>query len=112
MEISKEQVAELKKRYGDVYQQSLDFQDGDGNPLSVEFVYRKPRVSDIEAYQKAAPKSGMVANQNLMQTVIVHPEPASVMAQVVDFPNAIGRFVEDSLVPFFGANVVARSTRL
>jgi hypothetical protein len=109
---TEEVIAKVKKERGDVYFGELSFFDKSDTPHSVEFLFRKPVVSDIEVYQKAATKSPSVAQENLLRSVIVYPESATVIDQIRDYPSAVAGFVESEISPFFGANVRSASRKV
>jgi hypothetical protein len=110
--IEKAQIEELKKKHGEIYEGAVSFNDEDGKFHEVEFVYRKPRTADIEAHAKAAGRNPITANLNLIQSLIVHPEPGPVIEAVREYPAAYGRFVDEAVSPFFGANATVRSRKL
>jgi hypothetical protein len=53
-----------------------------------------------------------VANLNLIQSLILHPEPGPVIEEIKEYPAAYGRFVDEAVSPFFGANVTIKSKKL
>jgi hypothetical protein len=53
-----------------------------------------------------------VASLNLIQSLIIHPEPGPVIAAIREYPSAYAKFVDEALVPFFGANVTVKSKKL
>jgi hypothetical protein len=113
MEIKQEELEQLKKQYPcGIYEGSAGFTDDGGTCRSVEFLYRKPTTADVEAHAKSSQRSPIVANVNLLQSLIVYPQAAQVIEQIRDCPVACGRFVEDAVFPFFGANVTVKSKRL
>jgi hypothetical protein len=112
MKIGKEQIEELKKTRGVVYEGAVAFNDDEGGFHEVEFVWRRPRTADIEAHAKAASRNPIIANLNLIQSLIVHPEPGPVIEAVREYPAAYGRFVDEAASPFFGANATVRSRKL
>jgi hypothetical protein len=111
--IEKAQIEELKKKHGEIYEGEIRFSDSENNTRSVEFIFRRPKTSDVEAYAKNAQTVGFVTgNLNLLQSLVVYPEPASVVESVREFPNAYGKFVETVVQPFFGSAVEARGRKL
>jgi hypothetical protein len=112
MKIEKAKIDELKQAHSEIFEGAISFNDSDGTLHSVEFVFRKPTIADMEAYSKAAQKNPITANLNLVQSLIVHPEPGPVIAQIGAYPAAYGKFVDDVISPFFGANVAARGKKL
>jgi hypothetical protein len=113
MEIKQEELEQLKKRYpSGIYEGSVGFSDDLETYREVAFLYRKPATADVEAHAKSSQRSPIVANINLLQSLIVYPAAQSVIEQIRDYPVACGRFVEDAVFPFFGSNVTVRSKRL
>ena len=95
-----------------IFEGAIDFTTTENTTEQVEFIYRKPVIADMESYSKAAQKNPITANLNLIQSLIVHPEPAPIITQLRDYPAAYSRFVDDVISPFFGANVAVRSRKL
>jgi hypothetical protein len=109
--IEKARIEELKKKHGEIYEGAVSFSDENGKFHEVEFACRKPRTADIEAHAKAAGRNPVTANLNLIQSLIVHPEPGPVIEAVREYPAACGRFVDGAASPFFGASATARSRK-
>ena len=108
-----EKIDQLKTRYPEgIYEGEISFNDDENKFHIVEFIYRKPTTADIESHAKAAQKNPIVANLNLIQSLIVFPEPGPIIESMREYPAAYGRFVEEALVPFFGANVTVKSKKL
>ena len=113
MKIEQAQIDELKKKHGPVYEGTISFTDADDKPHSVEFIFREPKTVDVEAYSKNSQTVGVITgNLNLIQSLIVHPDPASVIDRIRDYPNAYGRFIEAVIQPFFGANAAVHKRKL
>lgn len=113
MELEKAKIEELKAKYPQgIYEGQISFTTNEDVLETVEFIYRKPVLADMEAYSKAAQKNAITANLNLIQSLIVHPEPAPVIARLREYPAAYSRFVDDVISPFFGANVAVKSRKL
>jgi hypothetical protein len=113
MKIEKEQLEQLKQQHpGGVFEGSIDFSDEDDNYHEVEFLYRKPTTADIEAFSKASQRNPVIANLNLVQSLIILPAPGSVISQIREYPSAYGRFVDEAVMPFFGGNVTVRRQKL
>lgn len=113
MELEKAKIEELKAKYPQgIYEGQISFTTNEDVLETVEFIYRKPVLADMEAYSKAAQKNAITANLNLIQSLIVAPEPALVIAKLRDYPAAYSRFVDDVISPFFGANVAVKSRKL
>lgn len=111
--MDKEKIEQLKNKYPEgIYEGKISFSDVEGKFHEVDFIYRVPVMSDMESFSKSAQKSVMVANLNLLQSLIVHPDPASIVNSIQDFPLAYAKFVEDAVIPFFGANPTFRGRKL
>jgi hypothetical protein len=113
MKIEKTQVEELKQKHGEIYEGAISFEDADGKAHSAEFIFREPKTADVEAYSKNAQTVGVVAgNLNLIQSLVVYPDPAGVINEIREYPNAYGKFIEAVIQPFFGSNTVAQKRKL
>jgi hypothetical protein len=113
MKLEKEKIEELKQKYPQgIYEGSISFVDETGKQQTIEFVYRQPVVADMEAFQKTAGKNMFVAQINLVQAVVVYPEPHSVIGQLRMYPIAVGQFVDQAIGPFFGAGADIKTTKL
>jgi len=111
--MNKEKIEELKKKYPEgIYKGEISFTDEENNFHKVEFVYRKPTMADAESHTKSAQKNPIVASINLVQSLIVYPEPGPVMEEFQKYPAAAGRFVDEAISPFFGANVLTQTEKL
>lgn len=109
----KEVSEKVKKERGEVYFGEIGFDDKEGKSHQVEFLFRRPLVADIEAYQKSVQKSPFVAQENLLRSLIVYPAQADeVLGPLHDYPTPIGQFVDAELSPFFGANARTGSHKL
>jgi hypothetical protein len=111
-ELNQEKIEQLKARYGGIYEGEITFNDDGDNFHRVEFIWRRPTTADIESHAKAAQKNPIVANLNLIQSLIVHPEPGPVIAEIREYPAAYGRFCEEAIIPFFGANIAVKTKKL
>jgi hypothetical protein len=113
MKIEKAKLDELKAaRPGGIFEGAISFTDDENTLHEVEFVYRKPTTADMESYTKSSQKNPLIANLNLVQSLIVHPETGPVIEQIREYPSAVGRFIDEAVSPFFGANVTVRSRKL
>ena len=111
--MNKEKLEELKKKHpAGIYEGVINFNDAEDQFHTVEFIYRVPSMADLEFHAKTSQKNPIVANLNLIQSLIVHPEPGPVIAQIREYPAAYGRFVDEAISPFFGANVTIKSKKL
>ena len=108
-----EKIDQLKARYPDsLYKGEMTFTDAEEKLHSVEFIFRTPTTADIESHSKSAVKNPIVANLNLIQSLIVHPDPAPIINEIRDYPIAYGRFVDEVVAPFFGGNPSTKKTKL
>ena len=108
-----EKIEELKTKHPEgIYQGEISFNDSEDQPHTVEFIYRKPATADFESHTKTAQKNPIAANLNLIQSMIVHPEPGPIINEIREYPIAYGRFVDEAVVPFFGASVTVKSKKL
>ena len=106
-------LEELKKKNpAGIYRGEISFTDAEDKFHKVEFIFRAPTTADIEAHSKTASKNPIVANLNLIQSLIVHPESGPVIEELRDYPVAYGRFVDEAISPFFGGNVTAKKQKL
>jgi hypothetical protein len=111
--IDQETIDQLKAKYPEgIYEGEISFNDDENKFHRVEFIYRKPNTADVEAHTKSAQKNPIVANINLIQSLIVHPEPGPVIAEIREYPSAYARFVDEAITPFFGANVTIKTKKL
>jgi len=113
MNIDKAKLEELKNRYPEgIFEGEISFTDSEDAQHTVEFVFRKPTTADVESHAKAAQKTPITANMNTLQSLIVHPEPGAVIAEVREYPAAVTKFMDEAVIPFFGANVSVRKRKL
>ncbi|MDR2601975.1 MAG: hypothetical protein LBC53_05935 [Spirochaetaceae bacterium] len=84
--IEKAQIEELKKKHGEIYEGERRFNDEDDKLHEVEFVYRKPHTADIKAHSKSATRNPITANLNLIQSLIIHPEPGPLIEEMREYP--------------------------
>jgi len=111
--MNKEKIEELKKAYPNgIYEGEISFTDSENSLHTVEFVYRMPTMADLEFHAKTSQKNPIVANLNLLQSLIIDPEPGTVITAIKEFPAAYGRFVDEAISPFFGGNVAVKSRKL
>ena len=113
MTVEKAKIEELKTKYPQgIFEGEITFTTNEDVVEKVELIYRKPVLADMESYSKAAQRNAITANLNLIQSLIVDPEPAPLIAKLRDYPAAYSRFVDDVVSPFFGANVAVKSRKL
>jgi len=113
MNVEKTKIDELKKQFTDgIFEGAINFNDEEDKLHTTEFIYRKPSTADIESHAKAAAKNPIIANLNLIQSLIVFPEAGPVIESIRNYPAAYAKFVDEAVVPFFGANVTVKSKKL
>jgi hypothetical protein len=113
MKIDKAKLDELKAaRPGGIFEGAISFTDDENTLHEVEFIYRKPTTADMESYTKACQRNPLVGNLNLVQSLIVYPEAGPVIEQLREYHSAVGRFIDEAVSPFFGANATVRSRKL
>jgi hypothetical protein len=106
-------IDQLKAKYPEgIYSVDLTFNDEEGLLHSVPFIYRKPSTMDMEAFVRSASKNPITANLNLIQSLIVHPEPLHVINCLREYPMAVTRFVDEAISPFFGENTAVNPRKL
>jgi len=111
--MNKDKIEDLKKKHPEgIHAGEISFSDAEDKLHKVEFVYRQPNTTDLESHIKASQKNPMVANLNLLQSLIIHPEPGPIIEAIRDFPMASAKFVDEAVTPFFGANVSFKGRKL
>jgi hypothetical protein len=111
--VDQEKIDQLKARYPEgIYEGELSFSDDEEKSHRVEFFYRKPNTADVEAHAKAAQKNPIVVNLNLIQSLIVYPDAGQIIGEIREYPAVTGRFVDEAVLPFFGANVSIKTRKL
>lgn len=91
---------------------AISFIDDEHKPVDVEFIYRKPMVVDMEIFNKGVQKAPFEAQSNLLQSLIVHPDPKVVMDKVAGYPPVVANFVDEAIMPFFGSAIKSRSYQI
>ena len=86
--------------------------DDKGERHELEFIYRRPSVADMEAFNKAVIKSSITAQSNLLASLIVHPAPADIVNELAPYPPVVAEFINENVTPFFGTAIVSRSSRI
>jgi len=113
MKIEKAKIDELKAQNPTgIFEGEITFNDENDDLHTIEFIYRKPNTADIESHSKQAQKNQIVANLNIIQSLIVYPEASEVIATMREYPVAYGRFVDEAIAPFFGANPTIKKRKL
>jgi hypothetical protein len=111
--VTQEELEQLKKQYpSGIYEGGMSFTDDPDTFRQVECIYRKPTTADVEAHTKAAQRSPIVVNINLVQSLIVYTQAVQVIEQIRDYPAVCGRFVEEGVFSSFGSNVAVKSRKL
>jgi hypothetical protein len=111
--ISKEELEQLKKNNpGDLYEGEIAFNDENNKLHTISFIYRKPTTADLEAHSRTMQRNPIVANSNLIQSLIVHPDSGGIIAQIQAYPASAGHFVDEAIGPFYGANVTVKSRKV
>jgi hypothetical protein len=112
-EIEKERLEQLKLAHpGGLHEGTVEFNDDENRFHRVEFIFRRPTTADIESHAKASQRNPVIANLNLIASLIVYPESGPVIDEIREFPVAYSRFVDEAVNPFFGGNVSVRSRKL
>ncbi|MDR0710366.1 MAG: hypothetical protein LBF77_09900 [Spirochaetaceae bacterium] len=113
MKISKEELEQVKKDHpGDLYEGDITFNDENNKLHTIGFIWRKPTLADIEAHSRTAQRNPIVANINLIQSLIVYPDSGGVIAQIQEHPASAGHFVDEAISPFYGANVAVKTRKI
>ena len=113
MKIDQTRIEELKSAHTEgIFEGEINFTDSEDKQHKVVFIYRKPSTADMEAHVTSGIKNPVVANLNLIQSLIVHPEPVEIIEKIRDYPMTLGRFVDEAIAPFFGANVQIKRRKL
>lgn len=103
MDLKKETIEELKSKHGEIRKSTISFFDENNKLHEVELVFKKPKVVNLERFQKTSEKSPSSAQLELMRSLVVYPEGA--VSQLENYPAAIASFVENEVSPFFGKDV-------
>jgi hypothetical protein len=112
MKIDKAKLDELKAIHpSGLYEEAISFTDEENTLHEVEFIYRKPTVEDMESYTKSCQKNPVLANLNLMQALIVHPEAGTVIDQLREYSLAVRRFIDEAISPFSGPPLRGKAGR-
>ena len=108
-----DKIEALKKKYpNDIFEGEISFFDENEEQQTVTFIFKKPVTADLEAHQQSAQRNPMVANLNIIQSLIVDPEPTIVIDKIRKYPIAYGNFVEEVISPFFGGKPTAKKRKL
>ena len=116
-ELTKELV-ELKAQHPGVqlYRSRVHLSHGQG---TIPLIYRQPTYADAEAYtakqqhEQGQPQPDMLgANINLLQSLVVGPESKANAAELAKWPFALNRWIERSILPFFGGGAQVENEAL
>jgi hypothetical protein len=87
MKIDKATLEELKQaRPSGIFEGVISFNDDEDRFHEVEFIYRKPTMADVEA--QSSQRSPIAASLNLIQALIVYPEPGPVIEALREYRRA------------------------
>jgi hypothetical protein len=103
---SKKTIEELKAKYGKVYKSEIGWTDEKQETHKISFIFREPKVPDLEAYQKTVVKNPIVANQNLFVSLVVYPAGSSLVKEIDKYIGVYTKFT-DILSPFFAMQAEA-----
>ena len=85
----------------------------------IVLVYRQPTYADAEAYtakqqqeQQQQQPDTLAANINLCQSLVVGPESKAAAAELAKWPFALNRWVDRSIMPFFGGGAQVENETL
>lgn len=93
---SSDLIAELKRK-----RRTEDLRTGAIG--DVEFIWAAPSYGDAAEFARQAQQSPVMANAHLLQTCIVHPDPAATMGRLRAQPLAVGRFIDRFISPLLGS---------
>lgn len=112
--ISEEIIAKVKGENPGVelLRGDISFTDDKGEKRELEFIFRRPSVADMEAFNKAVLKSSITAQSNLLASLIVYPAPAEIVNELAEYPPVVADFINENVTPFFGTSIVSRSSRI
>lgn len=105
-------IEELKQKHGTIYEGEISLVDENDDQHTVTFIFRKPVMADIEAYQKAVQRNPIIANQNLLQSLIIHPDAKNIVGEIRSYPASYAKFIDDEIAPFFGTLASVRKRKL
>lgn len=113
LEITAEKIAELKKKYGDIYQADISFVDENDKKIEVSVIHKKPDVDDFETFQKESANSVSTAYRNLFHNTVVYPEKKNEIYDLVgeSRPGFYLQFAE-SLSPFLSLKTKVERKKL
>ena len=111
--MTKEKIDELKKANpAGVFKGEISFFDECNKIRKLDFIFRAPTTADMEAHVSKAQKNPIVANLNIIQSLILDPEPAKVIDVIQNYPVATNKFCEEVILPFFGSSVNTSKEKL
>ncbi|MBN2536378.1 MAG: hypothetical protein JXB88_26075 [Spirochaetales bacterium] len=95
-----------------IFEGEISFIDEKEKQHTVTFIFRKPVTADIEVHQKTAQRNPIVANLNMLQSLIIYPEPGPIIDEIREYPAAYGKFIDEVIAPFFGAETRVKKRNL
>ena len=105
--LTKEQIEQLKTQHGNIYEASIVYRNPEGKKKEIQFIHREPSFAEYEMLQKEVAGSGpLIAMQNLVASVIVHPKAAAISSMFSECPIALDRWFTKAILPFFGGDVL------
>ncbi|MBP5161542.1 MAG: hypothetical protein ILP16_01000 [Spirochaetales bacterium] len=111
-------IEQIKKENPDkkIFKGRISFLDADKNPVEMEFIYRKPTVTDMEMFTRETQKSSSFsAQQNLLVRLVLWPGKDGIQEfgeKLRDYPIAVANFVDEVITPFFGSAIKSESCPL
>ena len=111
-------LAALKAQHPDVqlYRSRVKLSHGQG---TIPLIYRQPTYADAEAYtaqqqheQNQARPDMLAVNINLMQSLVIGPESKAAAAELAKWPFALNRWIDRSILPFFGGGAQVENEAL
>lgn len=93
-----------------LYKGCLSWEDETQEVHTLEFIYRRPTVTDMEMMQKQAINDAVVASKNLFNSLVVSDKTS---LQILDsYPKVMDSFLVEEVLPFFGSKVQTKSEAL
>lgn len=108
---SKKTVEDLKSQHPVLYLSQITLPEKAGGGL-LHVVWRPPKLVDWDRYQSAIGKDGVSPNRELLAALAVWPELPKVVLDIQDTPIALGVWVEQEVLPFFGSGTTVTSAEL
>lgn len=114
MEFTKEEIEKVKNDNPGktLFKAKVRYLNDRKQEVTLDFIYAKPSVLDMEAHNKAQAKSSFTAQLNLLRSLIVYPSADDIVKALTDYPIVVANFVNEELVPFFGTVVETTSSQI